>query len=178
MGCGCGCIGTTSGASMCSESAAAALHGDPLAVRQTMGGFLPDIVWPSDVEAFKRKLDPQYLATEAAARACSALPSGVLAGWRGQFEAYMAFSKAETGTFGASNAWELAHKYERELLDWQNTIGASCALNAPKVQPENRDAPDLSWLKYVAVAAAILGVAYVAAPLVTAATVARKARGR
>lgn len=132
-------------------------------------GFLPDVVWPSDVDAYKANLDPKYKATDAAAHACSSLAPGILAAWSQQFASWSAFAAQVTPTFGSSNHWELAHKFELELLDWQNKIGATCELNSPKVTPPDRNGPaDLSWLKWVAAAVVVVGVAYVASPLVMA----------
>ena len=134
-------------------------------------GFLPDVVWPSDVDAYKRKIDPSYRATNAAALACASLPPGVLAGWAAHFDSWAKFAAVETPTFGSSNHWELAHQYEAQLLEWQNAFAAAgCSLNSPKVQPPDRSATpvDLSWLKWVAAAVVVVGVAYVASPLVMA----------
>ncbi len=133
-------------------------------------GFLPDVVWPSDVDAYKANLDPKYKATDAAARQCGTLAPAVLAAWVQQASSWQAFAAQSTPTFGSSNHWELAHKFETELLDWQNKLTASgCALNSPKVAPPDRGAPpDLSWLKWVAAAVVVVGVAYVASPLVMA----------
>lgn len=168
-----GYLGAPSPAPCCSACARSSAIGDvvPEVLAIQNAGFLPDVVWPSDVDNYKRKIDPGYLATDAAAHACASLSPGVLAGWSAQFDAWRKFSAAETPIFGSSNHWELAHQFEAQLLDWQNTlVSAGCPLNSPKAAPPDRSATpvDLSWLKWVAAAVVVVGVAYVASPLVMA----------
>lgn len=166
-------IGSLGDASPCCSSCASSSSiGDvmPETLALQRAGFLPDVVWPSDVDEYKRHLDPDYASTNAAAHACASLAAGDLQAWDRQFQAWRAFSVQVTPTFGSSNHWELAHQFEKQLLEWQNQLTSrGCQLTAPKVAPPNRDAPpDLSWVKWVAAAAIAAGVVYVASPFVTA----------
>jgi hypothetical protein len=139
----------------------------PEALALQNAGFLPDVVWPSDVDRYKASLDPKYIATDADAHRCTSLPAPSLVAWSKQFDAWRAFAVKSTPTFGAANQWELAHKFESELLEWQNQIGASCGLSAPKAAPPDRTF-DASFVKWIAGAAIVLGLAYVASPLIMA----------
>jgi len=135
------------------------------ALRLVSGGLLPTIVWPSDVEAYKRKVDPDMIATNATVAQCAALGSGAAKAWRDFFSAWRTFRAQSTPLFGAANQFDEARAYEARLSEWQSQLqGAGCTLHAPKVEPVA--AADLSALKWVAVAVALVAVAYLASPLV------------
>jgi hypothetical protein len=97
----------------------------------TIGDLLPTVVWPSDVLAYKRRLDPQFKATNATVAACAELPAGQANAWRDFFGAWEAFYNEDEPTFGAANRWAECKRYEAELVAWEALIAASCNLNAP-----------------------------------------------
>jgi hypothetical protein len=137
------------------------------AVELASEGLLPTIVWPSDVDAYRRKVDPDMRATDAAVKLCT-LAEGVRAGWDAFFKSWVSFFN-ETGcgflVFGCANKFDEARDYEKKLAEWQAELQAKgCALNSPKVRPP--EAPDLSPLKWVAGAAALIAIAYIASPLI------------
>ena len=138
-----------------------------------MSDILPTVVWPSDVDAQKRRLDPDFRATDRAVAACSELGAGQRAAWGDFYRAWSSFRDEETPVFGAANKMGEALAYEARLAAWQATLKSSCALDAPHVTPATFDA---SWIKWGAIAVAVVGVAYLASPLVLGArSVARRA---
>jgi hypothetical protein len=151
----------------CARASSAAI-GDvmPEALALTSAGFLPTVVWPSDVDALKRTLGPDFRATDAAVQACAALPAGVATAWGDEFRAWRAFEAESTPIFGAANKYDEARAFEARLSDWQAKIGTTCPLHSPRVTPPT--APDLSALKWLAVAVGVVGAAYLLSPLVLA----------
>lgn len=134
------------------------------AMQLITGGWLPTVVWPSDVEAYKRKLDPDFRATDAAAKACTTLDAGELSAWTDFNKAWRDFADAPTSTFGSANQYDAAKEFEIRLQAWQALIAKSCKLNSPGVVPPS--GPDTSVIKWAAAAAIAIALAYVASPLI------------
>ncbi|NBU16712.1 MAG: hypothetical protein EBS48_06820 [Actinobacteria bacterium] len=144
------------------------------AVAITSSGWLPTVVWPSDVDAYKRKLDPDMRATDATVSRCANLPAGEAVAWGDFFTSWKAFAAESTPIFGAANKYDEAVSFEQRLHEWQKKIAETCRLNAPAVIPQA--GPDTSAIKFVAVAAAVVAIAYLASPLITGARVLGKKR--
>jgi hypothetical protein len=128
------------------------------------GGWLPTIVWPSTVDDAKRKLDPDMRATDATVTHCAQLPTGQQLAWADFYGAWRRLADAETPTFGAANVYDEVQSYESRLHAWQKLIAEACKLNAPGVTPNA--GPDTSAIKWVAGAAALVAIAYLASPLI------------
>ncbi len=146
---------------------AAALMGDPLARARLehgarIGGWLPTVVWPSDVDREKARLDPSFRSTDAAVAACGGLSPAARAGWVAFYAGWRDFASRETPLFGASNEWEEAQRYGRDLAGWQETVRtARCEVPGPVPTVTDPDAPvDLSPLKWVAAAVVVAAAAY------------------
>ena len=138
---------------------------DSEAVAITSSGWLPTIVWPSDVDAYKRKIDPDMRATDATVSRCANLPSGEAVAWGDFFATWKKFNDEPTPTFGAANKFDEAKSFELRLQEWQKKIAETCKLNAPQIRPD-AGAPDTSGLKWIAAAVIVVGIAYVASPFV------------
>ncbi len=164
-------IGDLSPAPCCAPCASARATrrtaADDMVSMGAMGGDFLTIVWPSDVEAYKRKLDPDFQATESAASRCAELPTGEAMAWGEFFIAWKKFRDEPVGIFGTANKFDEAKAFEERLREWQLLLGKTCKLVSPAVVPPSlKEGPDLSALKWVAAAVAIVGVAYIASPFV------------
>ena len=126
------------------------------------GGWLPTIVWPSDVEAFKRKLDPDMRATDATVSQCAQLSTGEVLAWKDFYTAWRKFEAEDAGIFGTANKLEEAQGYEARLHAWQAKLAETCKLHAPGVTPAT--GPDTSTIKWIVAGVAIVAVAYLASP--------------
>ena len=157
MGCGCGC-----------STARAALRGDPAARKlvalqgqEEIGKILPTIVWsPSQVEAYKARLDASYVPMNVAIVSCAALPQAEREGWAREFEVWRAFRVREVGWFGLSNEWDACEVFEARLKAWQEQVESRCSLPVPKVKGPDTDTPDLSAVKWAAAAVIVVAVVY------------------
>lgn len=138
------------------------------AVAITSSGWLPTVVWPSDVDAYKRKLDPDFSATNSTASRCANLPAGEAMAWGEFFLSWTKFRDEGSCIFGCANKYEEARSFELRLHEWQKKLSETCKLNAPAINPE-AGAPDTSGIKWIAAAVIVVGVAYIASPLITGA---------
>lgn len=127
MACGCGCAGRIEDARR-----AALVAGDPFAARclaargVALEGILPTIVWPSDVDAKKREIDPAMISTDAVVRSCGGLSVDERASWDRFFAAWVAFRQEETPIFGAANKFDQAVGFGRKLAERQAEIRPKC----------------------------------------------------
>lgn len=129
--------------------------------------WLPTVVWPSDVEAEKRRIDPLYRTTDAAVQSCPALTAQEKEAWARDNAAWSKFRAEDVPIFGSANKWDEAHVYEARLAGWQDTIRMRCNVPGPPVAPHGSTLPaDTSTLKYVAIAVIAVAAAYVLSPLV------------
>lgn len=152
------------------DLAALALRGDPAARKllaapaledtQTIGKLLPTVVWPSDVEKYKRRLDPTFAAMNAAIAACEKVTPIEREGWRLFFSSWVAFSAQPVGIFGGSNEWDACETFERALLGWQTQVEGRCVLPVPKVRGPDDSTPDFTWVKWAAAAVIAGAVVY------------------
>lgn len=123
-----------------------------------------EIVWPSDVDDYIKKLDVDFQATQRAVQACQGIPPTMLASWNDFFSAWGKFRDEGTGIFGSGSRLDNARGYQRNLSNWQALIGnAKCELFAPTVgsDPEGLS----SLLKWVAAAVVVGGAVYTFGPL-------------
>lgn len=128
-----------------------------------MGDLLPRVVWPSDVDREKARLHPSFIATDLAVKQCS-LDGPTLQGWNAFFADWDAFRGRETPWFGSANEWDLAQKYAVDLEGWRAVLREKCEIAGPDVKPT--DTGDLGWVKWVAGAVAVVGIAYTAGPFI------------
>lgn len=146
----------------------AAQLGDPQAMKiagvGAMGDLLPTLVFPADVKAYKKKLDPSMVATNAAVEAhCPNLPSQQAVNWGAFFLDWRKFADAPVAIF---SSWELqleiAKRFERDLAEWQDIISESCTLSIPKVDPPGKPFPTATVLLVAggAVVATALGYSF------------------
>lgn len=146
---------------------------------------------PPDIDTLKARLDPEFRATNTAVAACevasaSGTPGGLLPGER---EAWAGFYKAwrdyhdQNSWIQSTPPWPLlpinapevhADGLEREkrLRTWQELLANKCRLVAPMVQPPTPGtsaAAGFDAIKWIAIAAVVVAVAYVASPFVVGA---------
>lgn len=127
-----------------------------------MGGLLPTVVWPSDVDALKRKYDPDFVATDAAVKACgSKLDAPTAKAWSDFYASWRAFFAESTPLFGSANKYDEANGYAESLAHWQGMLGPLCTLAAPAIVPPSvQAANELDALKWLAGAAIVVAAVY------------------
>jgi hypothetical protein len=127
-----------------------------------MAGILPDVPWPSDVEAYAARVDVMMRATDAAVLVCAGVTDEERKTWRDFYATWQKFFGEVMAPWilGGGSKNEEIKRYETQLADWQTTLRASCTVPGPAPRP--RDADDQASLGAVKwVAAAAIAVALV-----------------
>lgn len=162
-----GCARAELAGPLCSGSPAALL-GDPHAIKLaglgldvSMGDVLPTVVWPSDVEAKKRQIDPSMQATNQAVFSCTALDDGSRMAWSKFFAAWISFRAEDVPWFGAANKYDEALDYGRQLGGWQDQLRAKCTIpGPPPIAPKELEESTISAVKWGAAAVIAVAVVY------------------
>lgn len=123
----------------------------------TAAGLLPSVVFPSDVDAFKARLDPEMRTTEGSASRCASLSSGDAIAWGDFYTEWRKFADRPTPLVSSwTTELEIAKSYETRLRDWQTKLARECAMRGP--EPGSGSGPGgVPWGK-LAIGAAVLGV--------------------
>lgn len=164
-GSGCGCLG-----GLCDQSPGV-LMGDPLAIKvaaaaggsvaPTMAGLLPTVVWPSDVDAKKRQIDPSMQATNAAVIACAALDPATKKAWGDFFAAWVSFRDEGGCVFGCANKYDEANAFAKQLAAWQDSIRPKCSVpGPPPIPPDELNETSIGAIKWAAAAVIAVAVVY------------------
>lgn len=157
MACGCGCAALDVGAKALIGSCGGAM-GE--ASPATYGGA----IYPSDVDDFVRRLDPQMKATHASVGSCASLDPGERAAWKDFFDGWIVFAKDASCFFGCGGKYSELQEYEKRLEAWQEILRAKCKLAGPGVT----SAVDTSALKWVAAAVIVGALVYAGGPAIRA----------
>lgn len=144
---------------------AAAMLRDPQALKvealrggQTMGLIG---VWPSDVDALKRSIDPSMVATDAAVKACAQLSPGERSAWADFFKAWKGYHDEPTPfLFGLGAKYDEGLAYRQQLGGWQEQLRRTCTIPGPAVSTEDEHAALFSALKWGAAAVIAASVVY------------------
>lgn len=153
---------------------------------QGIGEFsIPRVITqPSDIDALKTRVDPDFRATNATAHGsfCN-LPPEERKAWDDFYKSWRTYCDTPTnqqifqfdwtGLFnvGAGGVYEEGQQYESRLHDWQQKLAAEgCQGNAPWLDDPKKRGADLSWVKWVAGAVAVAGIVYTAGPFLRAAS--------
>lgn len=140
--------------------------GDPHAIKLAglearIGDVLPTVVWPSDVEAKKRQIDPSMQSTNEAVRTCAAVDDGSRRAWGQFFAAWSSFRAESVPWFGAANKYDEALDYGRQLAGWQEQLRAKCTIpGPPPISPKELDESTISAVKWGAAAVIAVAVVY------------------
>ena len=124
-------------------------------------------VTSSTVRSAKESLDPFIRSLDSTAYECAQFSPERRAAWSRFLIAWEKFYTADDGFFTAGAEMDQFQQYERQFKAWEQEIGRTCQL-ASAPYSSTADAPT-SPLVYVAVAAGILGLAWLANSAVTAA---------
>ncbi len=119
-------------------------------------GFPLPTVFPADVDAYKARINPDFVATDALVTRCANLSSPDAVAWGDFFTSWEDFAKTPTPTLAS---WEqhlaTAKAFESKLRDWQEKLVPICGpLPSPMVKPPGTEVP---WGK-IAVGVAVAGV--------------------
>lgn len=154
MGCGCGCNGSTKGCG-------------------TMGDVYGDcdsfqVVLSADtVHAIRARLQGEFDSTDIAVRACGALSSEERAAWDVKLASWYDSLDVEPNFWNANTLFRAACAMGKDLEGWRAYMRQKCTVPGPdKIVDAQHDTA--SMVKWVAGAAVVLGLAYVAGPFVRA----------
>lgn len=157
------------GCSSCCDSCARTALRDPHAMMLaserasgSIGALLPKVVYPSDVAALKRQIDPSVQTTNAAVLACTALTPAEVASWKLFFLAWTAFrDQPEPWLFGAANLYDEAEVFQAQLAQWQTQLRAKCTIPGPAVvDPHAADDASASVIKWGVGAVVVVSLVY------------------
>jgi hypothetical protein len=112
-------------------------------------------VWPSDVDAFKARIDPAMRATDSGVQRCTGLAPEERAAWSTFFQAWSAFAAKETPFFGAYGEWTATCGYAKTLDGWRSKLVGECSAPLPgpnKPEGAEKSIEALSSLKWIALA--------------------------
>jgi hypothetical protein len=155
-----------------------------LTERTTIGDYsLPRVITlVSDIDGLKGRLDPDFRATDTSVQACEhKLDPYEVQAWRDFYEAWRDYADTSTqqqvycpdlvtrfsgaGCIGAGTVYEDGLEREKQLAKWQQKLaGKGCQGDAPWIDDPAKRAPDMSWVKWIAGAVAVVGIAYTAGP--------------
>jgi hypothetical protein len=118
-------------------------------------------VWPGDVAAIKRSIDPSMVATDQAARGCASVSPAELAAWAGFYSAWRSFADEPTPwVFGTGSKYDEALSYKAQLGGWQELLRRKCAIPGPAVSSVEEGAALASAVKWGAAAVVAVAVVY------------------
>jgi hypothetical protein len=116
-------------------------------------GFLGlDFVTPGDVASRKEELNAAVVALDTDAIHCAALDGQTLGAWDEFVAAWRGFMASEPSIFNAGGQGRQASEYADQIRQWQDRIGAVCALTGTKL-PEVKSDPIVSTAQAIAVVA-------------------------
>lgn len=122
-------------------------------------GFPLPTVFPKDVDAYKARINPDFIATDALVTRCANLSSPEAVAWGDFFTSWEDFARTPTPTLAS---WEshlaTTKEFERKLADWQAKLIPICGpLPSPVIKPPGTEVP---WGKiaFGLVAVAAVGV--------------------
>ncbi len=129
-----------------------------------MDGLLPTIHTPSEVQAYKARLDPFARAVDRSVATCSRIDLTTRRNWAEFFRGWRHFCDADVGWMSAAGDASQAQQFEEHIIRWQSWIGQFCIIAAPPLtRAPLVAAPTTSMestIKTVATAAAVIAVAF------------------
>jgi hypothetical protein len=147
----------------------------------TTASTLPTLIYPSTVADAQARLLAALKGTDANVSACTLDPA-TRAAWTAFYVAASAFAIADPGLFGLGTRMDQTQTYGYQLCLWQGTLAAQCTISTPSYGSEQQPwggPPAEHWLsaaKWIAGAVIVAGVAYLAAPAVSAWSTGRRLR--
>lgn len=126
------------------------------AVKLLTVGFPFPTVFPSDVDAYKARIDPDFRATDALVSRCAPLSSPDAVAWGDFFTEWQKFRAKPTPVIGSwETHLEQTKRFESTLHDWQQKLAPICGAPAtPMISPPGGSIP---WGKIV-LGLAVVGV--------------------
>jgi hypothetical protein len=123
-----------------------------------MSGILPKFVTPSDVRDLKNRLDPFVRALDATVAKCPSLDPGVGSAFSDFSKAWRTYFEEDDSWLHSAAQYDTGESYEKSIAEWQQTIGASCPLPGPKVEPPTAPVAVSGELQHTVRTVAIAGV--------------------
>lgn len=154
-----GSIGAPACCEPCARGRACASTIGELTPAQFAESILPTIVWPGDVDNYKRRIDPEFRATDAAVSRCAELSSSEAVAWGDFFTNWKKFASTPTPIIGSWQAHlDEAKAFEARLHDWQKQLAATCKLVSPEVVPPKKGG--VPWWLIAIGGVVVVGVGY------------------
>ena len=152
------CEECAAGAPPCGSARMGELAPETEAAQLLAAGFFPT-VWPTDVDAYKARIDPDFRATDAMVSRCANLGSAEAVAWGDFFTSWQKFAKTSTPL---ASSWEQhleeAKRFEARLRDWQAQLAPVCGKGpAPPLGPAPGKPIPWGAVAVVAVATAVVG---------------------
>jgi len=118
-------------------------------------------VWPSDVDAIKRSVDPSMVATDLAVRRCAEVSPAEMAAWGGFYAAWRSFhDEATPWMFGTGAKYDEGLAYRAQLGGWQELLRSKCTIPGPHVSSVEEGAAMSSAIRWGAAAVIAVAVVY------------------
>ncbi len=106
-------------------------------------GFPLPTVFPKDVDAYKARINPDFIATDALVTRCANLSSPEAVAWGDFFTSWEDFARTPTPTLAS---WEshlaTTKEFEKKLAEWQTKLIPICGpLPSPVIKPPGTEVP-------------------------------------
>jgi hypothetical protein len=128
-----------------------------------MTSFLPTVITPDDVRAYKDRLDPFARAIDRGV-SVSRLDAYTRRAWSDFFRSWRSFCDAEPSWLHAAAEFNAAEHYEEHIIHWQARLAPYCPIPGPLLTRPVPKAPAPAssvenTVKTVAVAGAVIALA-------------------
>jgi hypothetical protein len=118
----------------------------------------------SEVDRFKRQMNPWFVSTHATVQACAGLAPEEKAAWSLFYDSWRQHMATETPWLSSFAEWRATCVFTRSLDAWRTRLESACAI----VGPKSVEAPAPEWpsaLKWAAGAVIVAGGVYLVAKI-------------
>ena len=115
-------------------------------------------VWPSEVDALKKRLLTVAEEMDLGVLSCKELPIEEAKAWRLFMADFRAFATTETPTFGSYNVWTQACSYAHTIDGWHEKLSKYCSVPGPgKVKGASTETlTAVAWIAGAVIAVALV----------------------
>lgn len=123
--------------------------------------ILPTFWFHGDIVDLQARLKNGLDATDRSVSSCGALDDATKASWASFYKLASGFCNESAAWLNTGQQADVGQGYESDLVAWQQKLSVKCALSAPFYNPPGGSNEKNSTVKYIAIAAGVLGTAYV-----------------
>jgi len=114
-----------------------------------------------DIVALQKHLDADLEGVNNSVAACGTkVPDTMRTSWQAFYVSAKAFTQAPAAWINTGTQADRGQELQRELLAWQQQLSATCPVT-PVDDPDKGKPNPLPYVKWIAIGAAALGVAWV-----------------